>query len=154
MKQNEHELPRIRAFAEEHGFDMVSIRGLSVIDAPDAAHRELIPDSDALRAYGYGEEGVLRRADFVCQHAFTYPTVLADGTVVACEQDFNGLQPYGVFSGQRSFSSIWFGTEAARVRKTIRDQPERFSFCNCCPFADRKLNTCSIEGYELRPIRF
>ena len=154
MKQNEHEIPLVREFASNNGFDMVSIRGLSVIDAPGTAHRELIPADDSLRAYGYGERGLVRRGDFVCQHAFTYPTVLADGTVVACEQDFNGGQPYGKLSEQRSFADIWFGAEAARIRKAVRDEPEQYSWCRNCPFADHKFNSCSIEGYALRLLPF
>jgi radical SAM protein with 4Fe4S-binding SPASM domain len=152
MRQNEHEIPRIRDFASENGFDMVSIRGLSIIDSPEAAHRDLIPAGQLLRSYDYGEQSRLRRTDFVCQHAFTYPTVLADGTVVACEQDFNGHHPYGVFSAERSFASIWFGREAAGVRRTVRDDPEQYSSCKNCPFADHKLSTCSLEGYTLRPL--
>ena len=151
MRQNEHEIPRIRSFASDNGFDMVSIRGLSIIDSPESAHSDLLPAGRSLRAYDYGHRNRLRRGDFVCQHAFTYPTVLADGTVVACEQDFNGNHPYGVFSAERSFADIWFGREAAEVRGTVRDHPAQYSSCRNCPFADRKQNTCSIEGYMLRP---
>ncbi len=85
---------------------MVSIRSLSIIDSSETAHRDFIPASSLFQAYQYQGEQRVRRDDFVCQHAFSFPTVLADGTVVACEQDFNGKQPYGVVSAERSFASI------------------------------------------------
>ncbi|MEK7404096.1 MAG: radical SAM protein [Acidobacteriota bacterium] len=151
MKHNEHELPRLEQFALEHGFDMVSVRSLSVIDSSEEAHRSLIPASKLLRAYHYENGQRLRRDDFVCQHAFTFPSVLADGTVVACEQDFNGLHAYGVFSGQHSFASIWFGKQAAAIREAIVTAPEQFSFCRNCPYAGRESSSCSLYGHALRP---
>jgi len=153
MRQNEHEVPGIRQFAEDAGFDMVSIRSLSIIDSSEAAHRDLIPASSLFQAYQYQGEKRVRRDDFVCQHAFSFPTVLADGTVVACEQDFNGKQPYGIVSAERSFSSVWFGEQAARVRRVVRDDYRQYSSCTNCPYADRRASSCSVEGYTLRPVR-
>jgi radical SAM protein with 4Fe4S-binding SPASM domain len=150
MRHNEHELADLREFATRAGFDMVSIRTLSIIDSTEDPHRALVPEAEALRAYKYENGSRRGRRDFVCQHAFTYPTVLADGTVAACEQDYNGTQTYGRFSQSASFASIWYGRKAAEVRKTIRDDPGRYSFCRNCPFADRPTSSCSIEGYQLR----
>ena len=152
MKHNEHELPALRQFAVSNGFDMVSIRGLSIIDSSEEAHKALLTGSDRLRAYAYSEGNRVRRGDFVCQHAFSFPTVLADGTVVACEQDFNGIRPYGVFSEHRPFRSIWFSPEASAVRRVIRDDPGQYSFCRSCPYVDRATSSCSIEADQLRRI--
>jgi MoaA/NifB/PqqE/SkfB family radical SAM enzyme len=152
MKHNEHELPRLRQFAEENGFDMVSVRGLSIIDSSEDIHKGLLAQSDRLRPYAYRDGKRLHREDFVCQHAFSFPTVLADGTVVACEQDFNGVHAYGAFSQERSFRSIWFGPEAAAIRRIIRDDPGRYSFCRRCPYTDRPISSCSLDACQLRPI--
>lgn len=152
MKHNEQEIPALRAFADENGFDMVSIRGLSIIDSSEDIHRELLTGRESLRPYAYREGKRVRRKDFVCQHAFSFPTVLADGTVVACEQDYNAVQAYGVVSEQSSFRSIWFGRKAAEIRRVIRDDPGRYSFCNNCPYADRPVSSCSLESYLLHPI--
>ncbi len=149
MRHNEHELPRLRQFAADSGFDMVSIRTLSIIDSPEDPHRALVPESADLRAYAYQNGSRLGRRGFVCQHPFTYPAVLADGTVVACEQDYNGTQSFGRFSRETPFAELWFGKRAATIRKIIRDDPEQFSFCRNCPFADRPTSSCSIEGYRL-----
>jgi MoaA/NifB/PqqE/SkfB family radical SAM enzyme len=150
MEHNEHELPGLRDFAVAAGFDMVSIRSLSIIDSDEHAHRSFVPKATEWKAYAYAGEQRVRRSDFVCQHAWTFPTMLADGTLVACDQDFNGSQPYGVFGNDVSFRSLWFGETAARIRKRIRDTPQDFTFCRNCPYADRPISTCSIGGYSLR----
>jgi radical SAM protein with 4Fe4S-binding SPASM domain len=152
MKHNEHEISELRQFAIGNGFDMVSIRGLSIIDSSEEAHRSLLAESEHLRPYAYRDGMRVHRTDFICQHAFSFPTVLADGTVVACEQDFNATQAFGVFSDQRSFRNIWFGPEAAAIRRVIRDDPYQYSFCRHCPYADRTTSSCSIQAYQLRPI--
>jgi len=151
MRQNEHELPRLRGFAEEAGFDMVSLRSLSIIDAAEDGHRGMVPAAERLRAYRYEHGRRVRRRDFVCQYAFSFPTVLADGTVVACDQDFNGREPYGVLRKGGSFRSIWTSRRASEVRRTIRDRPGEFSFCRNCPYADRPISSCSFDGYAVRP---
>ena len=151
MRQNEHEIPALREFAAEAGFDMVSLRSLSIIDSAEQAHHDMVPAAEALRAYGYSEHGRVQRGDFVCQHAFSFPTVLADGTVVACEQDFNGQHAYGVLKRGGSFGAIWRSARAGGVRRTIRDTPGDYSFCRNCPYADRPISSCSFESYAVRP---
>ena len=151
MRQNEHEIPALRKFAAEAGFDMVSLRSLSVIDSTDEAHRRLVPEDEALRAYQYDGHRRVQRADFVCQRAFSFPTVLTDGRVVSCEQDFNGQRPYGVLGRDGSFGAIWRSAQAAAVRKVIRDDPAQYSFCRNCPFADRSISSCSFDSYSVRP---
>jgi radical SAM protein with 4Fe4S-binding SPASM domain len=151
MRHNEHELADLRSFATDAGFDMVSIRALSIIDSAEAAHRDLLPSSESLRAYAYQDGRRSGRRGFLCQHAFSFPTVLADGTVVACEQDFNGSQAYGKFAPETSFAAVWRSRHAAAIRKIIRDDPARFSFCLRCPFAGRATSSCSIQSYFLRP---
>jgi len=92
----------------------------------------------------------VRRHDFVCQHAFSFPTLLADGTIVACEQDFNGQRAYGVVHRHGSFREVWMGTRAAEIRRTIRDRPGEYSFCRNCPYADRPISSCSFDSYPVR----
>lgn len=150
MKHNEHELPQLPEFAAENQFDMLTVRTLSIIDAPDDIHHDLEPNDEKFRAYGYRNNKRISRTDFVCENAFIFPTVFADGTVVACCQDCNAQQPYGSLADGSSFADIWWSKRAAEVRKTIRDKPDSFSFCKNCPFKDRPVSTCSIEYFNLR----
>lgn len=149
-KHNEHEVPQIPDFAAENQFDVLSIRTLSVIDAPEDTHSDLIPDDEKFRAYGYMDGERISRTDFVCEKAFTFPAVFADGTVVACDQDYNAKRPIGSLANGSSFEDIWCSKTAAEVRRTIRDNPENMSFCKNCPFKDRPISTCSIQYLDLR----
>lgn len=153
MRHNEHEIPRLCQFGADHDFDMVSLRSLSIIDSPDErAHSALLPQAPTLRPYAYQDGRRAHRTDFVCQHAFTFPTLLADGSVVSCEQDYNASRPYGVVTRDTSFSDVWFGAHAREVRKTIREAPASLSFCQNCPFVDRPTSSCSLESHVLRPV--
>jgi len=151
MKHNEHELPRIESFAREHGFDLVTLRPLLTIDSAVARHVELLPGSDEYRAYQYRDGKRLRRADYLCQQPFWFPTVFSDGTFVACDQDYNAQQPFGMLSPGVSLADLWFGARAAAVRRTIRDGGTELSFCRNCPFAGRPAEACSVRAIHLRP---
>ena len=150
MKHNEHELPQVREFAADNQFDILTIRTLSIIDAPEDTHLDLIPRDESYRAYGYENNKRIIRTDFICEKAFTFPAIFADGTVVACDQDFNARQPYGSLADGTSFADIWWGSQAAAIRRIIRDNPENFSTCHNCPFRDRPVSTCSIEYFDLQ----
>ncbi len=150
MEHNQHELPRVRDFAAAAGFDLLTIRALSLIDDAEDAHRSLIPQLERFRAYRYEGDRRVQRTDFSCQHAFCFPTVLADGTVVACDQDYNGRHAYGRLADGVSFADVWFGRASRGIRKTIRDARRNYSFCRNCPYADRKTNACSVDVFDLR----
>jgi radical SAM protein with 4Fe4S-binding SPASM domain len=149
MKHNEHELPHVQQFAAENRFDILTIRTLAIIDAPDDTHLDLIPSDESYRAYSYENNKRIIRTDFICEKAFTFPAVLADGTVVACEQEYNAQQPYGHLADGTSFADIWWSQQAAEIRRTIRNNPESFSFCRNCPFRDRPVGPMSTEYHAL-----
>jgi radical SAM protein with 4Fe4S-binding SPASM domain len=151
MKHNEHELPYVRDFARDNKFDELTIRTLSIIDAPDDIHRQLIPDNEQFRAYSYTDGSRISRNDWTCEKAFIFPAVFADGTVVSCDQDCNAQQPYGSLADGSSFASLWWSKRAAEIRRTVRDHPENLSFCKNCPFKDRPVKDCSIQYYKLHP---
>jgi radical SAM protein with 4Fe4S-binding SPASM domain len=149
MKHNEHEVPRLKNFARENGFDFLTLRTLSIIDSPREVHQAFVPEAKELRAYDYEGRNRIRRSDFICQQPFWFPTVFADGTVVACEQDYNAQQSFGKFSADMSFADLWFGRQSTTIRRMIRDAPESLSFCRDCPYADRWAGACSIRAFNL-----
>jgi radical SAM protein with 4Fe4S-binding SPASM domain len=150
MKHNEHEVPQIKQFAISNHFDMCTIRTLSIIDTQDEKnHKALLPTDKKLRAYEYKNNMRVRRGDFVCEKAFTFPSLFADGTLVDCDQDFNALHSYGNLSGGQSFADIWWSDRAAKIRKIIRDDMDSFSYCKNCPFKDRPVTDCSILDLDL-----
>jgi len=150
MKHNEHELEQLPKVAAENQFDMLTTRTLAIIDASSDSHFDLLPTNERYRAYGYENNRRIIRNDFVCENAFTFPAVFSDGTVVACDQDYNAQQSYGKLGGDTSFADIWWSREAAEIRKSIRENPGNFSFCRNCPFRDRPVGAMNAEYYDLR----
>lgn len=153
MGHNEHQTPDLPAFGARHGFDMLTLRTLSIIDSDSGlhAHGDLVPEISEYRAYQYDQGERIRKSDYVCMQPFWYPSLFADGTVVSCEQDFNASEPSGVAGKGASFRNLWYGEAAARTRKTVRDTPEDFSFCRNCPAWDRSITDTSVQAVFFRP---
>ena len=153
MKHNQHQVPELEQFARDHHFDLLSLRTLSIIDteSPDAAHQCLVPDDEELRAYHYRNGQRLQRDDFICLEPFWFPTVFADGTLVACEQDYNARLSMGQINDTTSFSDLWFSDHAKSIRRQIRDRGGEVSFCRNCPYRDRGTTDCSIAAHLLNP---
>lgn len=145
MKHNEHEIEHVREFATRVGFDLLTIRTLVVVDSPEEEHRGFVPDAGHLKAYDYVDGERVLRDDFICYWPFWFPTSLVDGTIVGCDQDSNAQKPMGVLSEDVSFADIWFGEQATRVRKVIRDNPDSLSFCRNCPYAHHRDETLAIK---------
>jgi radical SAM protein with 4Fe4S-binding SPASM domain len=150
MKHNQHELPELQEFARRSGFDLLTVRTLSIIDTDsERTHRDLVPDLKELRAYDYSDGVRVSRDDFICQNPFWFPTVFADGTLEPCEQDFNAQQALGTLTEGVSFADLWFSDRAVRIRKIIRDNPDSLSFCVNCPYRDREGTDVSVQAHIL-----
>ncbi len=151
MKHNQHQVPELEEFARDHHFDWLSVRTLSIIDtdSPDAVHGRLTPDSKEHSAYQYRDGRRVERNDFYCLEPFWFPTVFADGTLVGCEQDYNAKLEMGKISESTTFKDLWYGDRAAYVRRQIRDNSEKISFCRNCPYRDRGTTDVSVQIYFL-----
>jgi radical SAM protein with 4Fe4S-binding SPASM domain len=77
--------------------------------------------------------------------------LFADGTVVACEQDFNAQLPLGVLNSETPFTNIWSGRQSVHVRRQIRDSFHTLSFCRNCPAYARARTDTSIRAIWLNP---
>ncbi len=150
MRHNEHEMQELPSFSANNHFDILTVRTLSIIDAPDDSYNKLKPVDKALCAYQYENDQRINRTDFICEKAFTFPAVFSDGSVTACDQDCNALQPYGKLADGATFEEIWRSKQATQIRRVIRDRPNSFSFCLNCPFKDRPVTDCSIKRYDLQ----
>jgi len=123
---------------------------LSIIDASDDSFTNLKPVSKDLCAYEYENDQRIKRNDFICEKAFTFPAVFADGRVTVCDQDSNAQEVFGSLADGKTFKKIWFGKQASEIRRIVRDNPESLSFCSNCPFKDRSVTDCSIKRYDLQ----
>jgi radical SAM protein with 4Fe4S-binding SPASM domain len=149
MKHNEHEVTRLEDFAKGNGFNILTLRSLIIYDALEEAQRERVPDAREFRAYEYKNDERVWRDDFICYWPFWFPTVLADGTVVGCDQDYNAQQSLGKLSEDVSFADVWFSERARRIRRVFRDEPEGLSFCRSCPYMHHRAEACSIQALDL-----
>ena len=150
MRHNEHELPRIDEFARHAGFDLLTIRTLSITDSSGDNYQGFLPTDSTWRAYEFEQGQRIRRSDYVCQQPFWFPTLYSDGTLVPCDQDSAARLPYGVITPDKSFADLWFGRDSIHVRRIIRDLPETLHSCRNCPFADRPAEACSVRAVALR----
>ncbi len=151
MKHNQHQVPELESFARDHHFDLLTVRTLSIIDtdSPDAAHQCLVPDDEELRAYQYQDGQRLQRDDFICLEPFWFPTIFADGALVACEQDYNAKLGMGQINASTSFRDLWYSEHAKSIRRQIRDHGCDVSFCRNCPYRDRGTTDVSIAAHFL-----
>jgi len=149
-KQNQHEVEQAPEFAAHNGFDMVSIRTMAIVDDENCTHGSFLPDSSEFRAYRYENGKRVKREDFRCQNAFAFPAMLLDGSLVACDQDFNAQQAFGRYGNGTTFADIWSSHQAAQIRKVICKDRNSYSTCRNCPFADRVASACTVRMQDLR----
>lgn len=153
MKHNEHELERLEPFAREHGFELLTLRSLTIYDIKDAdtVQGGFVPENELLRAYSYQGGRRLKRDDFICTMPFWFPGVFAGGEIVSCDQDHSAKHILGKLDGTNTFREVWFSRKAAEVRRLIRDKCGSVDFCKNCPYADRPTTDCSLESRSLVP---
>ena len=139
MKHNQHEVGQVEEFAKQNGFDLATLRGLFLRydEKGELPHEVLTPDLPEYQAYQYEGRQRVQRTDYVCTHAFCFPAVFADGTVVACNKDFNGAHAYGRIGNGATFAEVWFGERSAKIRQAIRGERKKLSSCVHCPYADQ-----------------
>lgn len=151
MKHNEHEVPELVRFADDHHFDFLTVRTLSMIhtDASNDTYQSFIPETTRLSAYQYNEGRRISKQDFYCLEPFWLPTLFADGTLVNCIHDYNAELSLGKLSVSNSFRELWFGERSRTHRRKIRDHSMDLYFCRMCPARDRNTTDASIRAYYL-----
>jgi MoaA/NifB/PqqE/SkfB family radical SAM enzyme len=150
MRHNEPQVPAVPSFAAEHGFELLTFRTLNIVEGDEQVHRDIVPTQEKYQAYRYEGGQRVERNDFVCLHPFWFPTVFADGTVVACEQDHSGDLPLGRVNGSTTFADVWTGAQARALRRCVRSDRQSLAFCRHCPFADHpETSGCSVEAVSL-----
>jgi len=144
-RNNRQELPQLADFAAAHGFDQLALRSLSTVGTPaaNAAFQHLSLDPENLDIEEGGGRPIAH--DHICQQPFWFPSVYADGTVVACEQDCNAKVPMGRVGEGVSFSDVWFGRRSRDVRRAVRDTSHGLPCCHNCPACQRSITDTSFQ---------
>jgi hypothetical protein len=110
---------------EDAGFDVVSVKPFHTWANQNQALITLGPNN----TLGF------RKSDEACFEPWIGMTVLADGTVVPCCNDYAGRQPLGDIKSQ-SMSEIWNGGPVKALRRILADSKadRRSTICHQCSF--------------------
>jgi len=152
MRHNQDDVPRLPAFARTAGFDMITVRTLSILssDASLPRHEALEPPGGKYRPYIRDAAGIVQRPGFLCLQPYWFPSVYADGTVVGCEQDFNAEVPLGRITDASGFADVWRSPGAARQRRAVRENRRRgIGYCRLCQAAGRCATDVSVEAIDI-----
>jgi radical SAM protein with 4Fe4S-binding SPASM domain len=153
MRHNEHQIGRVKDFAEQLGVDTVTFRS-AVIERGDInLESTLTPFSEEFQQYDYrglpGEESRVRRYTSYCHRPYANLTIFSNGDVVPCENDYNATFTFGNVSDQ-NLQSIFSSVKAKAFFKTFRNDLNSLSFCQMCENRDIKHPTANVQTVYLK----
>jgi radical SAM protein with 4Fe4S-binding SPASM domain len=138
MKHNEHEIPRLRGFAQRLGVDVLTLRTLYPHDdgsccATKADGSEFVPENPAYQRFDYDTEtrSRVRRTHNPCKALWNNPVIHWDGTVCPCTFDAHDRHALGDIT-KEAFGDIWFGASYRELRRQFRGDYQRISLCSEC----------------------
>ncbi len=151
MRHNEHEVPRLEAFARSLGVDALTLKTLNPASRdPYDAGVEIEKRDDYLpqdrrfwRFRGDSMRGRVRRKRNPCKHLWYHPSIHWNGVICSCTYDPHEKFPLGDLREQ-SFSEIWSGEPYRRQRRQFRKDWNQLSLCNECSYAYEG-GSCSHE---------
>jgi len=132
MKQNEHEIPKLKDLARSLGVDALTLKTLN----PYGSDTEFLPENYRYRRFKYAPDGTtrLRRKHNPCKHLWNMPAIHWNGTVCMCTYDSKEEHILGDLNTD-TFGKIWFGTPSRRLRRQFRSNWEQIGLCNECSYA-------------------
>lgn len=132
MKQNEHELPRLRSFAKKTGVDIFTVKSLNPSCGLDSEDSMLVPTDSRYRRYEY-KPGTFERVreDTHCRKMWFMCSISANGDVVPCGYDYTCKLNVGNIN-EKPLSQIWNSEEARSMRKKLYYQKDMIPICREC----------------------
>lgn len=142
-RYNERDIDAVQSLARECGADMFSFKSLGDLSESRILERyQTGPGTDAL--VGVPRLGRRRGGRVRCPFPFRQPTVFQDGTVVACEFDYNEECALGSLTAS-PFRELWNSDTAIAIRRALRKRDREFpAFCRRCPFPDARRGDCVL----------
>jgi radical SAM protein with 4Fe4S-binding SPASM domain len=148
MKHNEHQISRVREFAERLGVDVVTFRSAVVKRDDINIENSISPVSPYYQLYSSGsvQEGdhPVRQQRLYCHRPYANLTIFSNGDVVSCENDYNSTIPFGNVE-QQSLRQILSSAQTKRFFDIFRHSTEQFPFCCSCEYHDMKHHSANIE---------
>jgi len=132
MKQNEHELPKIRNFARQVGVDIFTVKTLNPSCGLDSEDSVLVPTNPKYRRYEY-KPGTFERVreDTHCRKMWFMCSISANGDVIPCGYDYTCKLTVGNIN-EKPLSQIWNSEEARNLRERLYYQKDLIPICREC----------------------
>jgi radical SAM protein with 4Fe4S-binding SPASM domain len=150
MKHNEHEIPRLREFAQSIGADALTLKTLNPYDggecsSDEADGNEFLPENPAYQRFRYdpvtGQR--IRRKRNPCKTLWNNPVIHWNGKVCPCAFDPHDHYALGDLSAE-SFAEIWSGPSYRELRRRFREDYQQVTLCSDCSYAFEG-GSCSTE---------
>lgn len=133
MRQNEHEIERMKQLAAQWKVDRLALKTVQVRTREEA--QRYLPKNPVYRRYsGFDDDGVpimKGRMENWCRWLFLCPVVNQDGMVAPCCFDKDGEYILGDATRQ-SMRDIWQGKPYQNFRKAVQEGRARIPMCRNC----------------------
>ena len=144
MRNNEHEVEKLPAFARELGVDALTLKTLNPYsnntygensDAPDRPNGSFLPLNPLYRRFVSGKDGErIRLKQNACRNLYNSATVHWNGTVCPCTYDYDERFAMGDLNSS-TFRAIWNGSKYRGLRYRLRRNDPENHFCYECSYA-------------------
>jgi radical SAM protein with 4Fe4S-binding SPASM domain len=144
MKQNEHEIPRLKELSKSLKVDALTFKTLNPHSnftymektSKKDEGNELLPENNLYRRFKYTQDGHtrIRLKQNPCKSLWNSPVIHWNGIVCPCTYDYNEKYILGDLK-ENTFKNIWFETPYRRMRNQFRKDWGKINFCNECSFA-------------------
>lgn len=152
MKHNEHQVDKVKDFAEGLGVDAVTFRSAVVHRGEVDLEESLTPLSPEFQQYDYegspSREARVRRDSLYCHRPYANLAVFSNGDVVFCENDHNATLPLGNVANQ-SLREILSSDRSISLLRAFRNNLDQLPFCHTCEFQGIKHPTANVRTYIL-----
>jgi len=152
MKHNEHQVPRVKDFAESLGVDIVTFRSAVVHRAEINVEEDIAPASVEFQQYIYEEvpskEHRVIKKDPYCHRPYANLTVFSSGEIVPCENDFNATTQFGNLR-YSDLNKILSSSEERSFMRMFRRDLDLIPFCRGCEMRRMKHHTANVKSVVL-----
>lgn len=140
MKNNEHEIEKIKRLAKKIGVDELVFKTVGIMDYFSQEDiKKYLPSNKKYSRYDFSN-GTIASKIFLknsCDSLWEETVVNWDGEVVPCCFDMNNIFSFGnAFS--ESIKSIWRGQKYSSFRKLILTKKSKIPLCKNCPGTNKK----------------
>lgn len=132
VKQNEHQIPMIKALAKKMGVDHVALKTAQIYDYHKGS--PMMPTNDRYSRYrknGNGQYEIKNQLLDHCWKMWHSCVITWDGKVVPCCFDKDAHFVLGDLKKQ-SFEEIWFGKDYQEFRKSLLRSRNEIEMCKNC----------------------